>query len=115
MNDYVDMVELPAGAHAVATNEGGALLWLQLTEGEYAWTVEQELERECYAVRRDQDPTAQAREELLEYAAGTRQTFEVPFVLIGSEWRKAVWRALTLIPFGETRSYAEVRSEEHTS
>jgi methylated-DNA-[protein]-cysteine S-methyltransferase len=29
-------------------------------------------------------------------------------VLTGSEWQKAVWRALTRIPFGETRSYAEV-------
>ena len=37
-----------------------------------------------------------------------RRTFEVPFVLTGSEWQKAVWRALTQIPFGETRSYAEV-------
>ena len=108
MNAYVDMVESPAGPLAFATNDSGALLWLQLAEGEYAWTVEQELEREGYAVRRDQGPTAQAREELLEYAAGTRQTFDVPFVLIGSEWQKAVWRALTVIPFGETRSYAEV-------
>ena len=44
----------------------------------------------------------------MEYAAGTRRTFDVPFVLTGSEWQKAVWRALTHIPFGETRSYAEV-------
>ncbi len=108
MNTYVDMVESPAGPLAFATNDSGALLWLQLTEGEYGWTVEQQLELEGYDVRRDQGPTAQAREELLEYAAGTRQTFDVPFVLIGSEWQKAVWRALTLIPFGETRSYAEV-------
>jgi O-6-methylguanine DNA methyltransferase len=105
---YVETVESPAGPLAFATNERGALLWLQLTEGEYGWTVEQELGREGYDVRRDQGPTAQAREELLEYAAGTRQNFDVPFVLIGSEWQKAVWRALTLIPFGETRSYAEV-------
>ncbi len=108
MKAYVDVVESPAGPLAFATNESGALLSLQLTEGEYGWTVEQELEREGYGVRRDQGPTAQAREELLEYAAGTRQNFDVPFVLIGSEWQKAVWRALTLIPFGETRSYAQV-------
>ena len=108
MNAYVDMVESPAGPLAFATNDSGALLWLQLTGGDYAWTVEQELEREGYDVRRDPNPTAQAREELLEYTAGTRQAFDVPFVLIGSEWQKAVWRALTLIPFGETRSYAEV-------
>ncbi len=67
MNAYVDMVESPAGPLAFATNDSGALLWLQLTEGEYGWTVEQQLELEGYDVRRDQGPTAQAREELLEY------------------------------------------------
>ena len=108
MKAYVDIVESPAGPLAFATDDRGALLWLQLTEGEYGWTVEQELEWEGYDVRRDRGPTARAREELLEYAAGTRQTFDVPFVLAGSEWQKAVWRALTRIPFGETRSYAEV-------
>ena len=108
MKAYVDIVESPAGPLAFATDDRGALLWLQLTEGEYGWTVEQELEWEGYDVRRDRGPTARAREELLEYAAGTRQTFDVPFVLAGSEWQKSVWRALTRIPFGETRSYAEV-------
>ncbi len=108
MNAYVDIVESPAGPLAFATDDRGALLWLQLTEGEYGRTVEQELEREDFDLHQDRDATAQAREELLEYAAGTRRTFDVPFVLSGSEWQKAVWRALTRIPFGETRSYAEV-------
>ena len=108
MNAYVDTIESPAGQLAFATDDRGALLWLQLTEGEYGRTVEQELEWEGYEVRQDRDATARAREELLEYGAGTRQVFDVPFVLRGSEWQKAVWRALTRIPFGETRSYAEV-------
>ena len=108
MNAYVETIESPAGRLAFATDDRGALLWLQLTEGEYERTVEQELEREGYDLGQDRNPTAQAREELLEYAAGTRQTFDVQFVVTGSEWQKAVWRALTRIPFGETRSYAEV-------
>jgi len=48
------------------------------------------------------------REELSEYAAGRRVTFEAPLALDGSEWQRVVWRELTRIPFGETRSYAEV-------
>ena len=108
VNAYVDTIESPAGPLAFATDDEGALLWLQLTEGEYGRTIEQELEWEGSHVRQDRDATAQAREELLEYTAGRRRTFEVPFVLTGSEWQKAVWGALTRIPFGETRSYAEV-------
>ena len=108
MNAYVDTIESPAGPLAFATDDEGALLWLQLTEGAYGRTIEQELEWEGYDVRQDRDATARAREELLEYTAGGRRTFDVPFVLTGSEWQKAVWRALMHIPFGETRSYAEI-------
>lgn len=108
MNAYVDTIESPAGPLAFATDDRGALLALQLTEGEYGRTIEQQLEWEGYEIRYDRGPGEQAREELLEYAAGTRRTFDVPVVLIGSEWQKAVWRALMRIPYGETRSYAEI-------
>jgi methylated-DNA-[protein]-cysteine S-methyltransferase len=84
------------------------LIWLQFVDGEYELTVEQELEREGFSVEQDEYIIAGARAQLQEYYAGTRQKFDVAFVLTGSEWQKAVWQALTHIPFGETRSYAEV-------
>lgn len=108
MNAYVDTIESPAGPLAFATDDRGALLWLQFAEGDYERTVEQGLEREGFDLEQDREITAGARTELLEYCAGVRRDFDVPFVLIGSEWQRAVWKALTLIPFGETRSYAEV-------
>jgi methylated-DNA-[protein]-cysteine S-methyltransferase len=108
VNAYIETIESPAGPLVIATDEPGALIWLQFADGEYELTVEQELEREGFSVEQDQDITAGARTQLQEYYAGTRQKFDVPFVLTGSEWQKAVWQALTRIPFGETRSYAEV-------
>ncbi len=108
MNAYVATIESPAGPLTFATDERGALIWLQFADGEYERTVEQELEREGFSVEEDQEITTRARTELQEYYAGIRREFDVPFVLTGSEWQKAVWRALTRIPFGETRSYAEV-------
>lgn len=108
MNAYIETIESPTGPFAFATDERGALIWLQFVDGEYELTVEQELEREGFSVEQDGDITAGARAQLQEYYAGTRQKFDVPFVLTGSEWQKAVWQALTRIPFGETRSYAEV-------
>ena len=108
MNAYIETIESPAGPLTFATDERGALIWLQFVDGEYELTVEQELEREGFSVEQDEDITAGARAQLQEYYAGTRQKFDVPFVLTGSEWQKAVWQALTRIPFGETRSYAEV-------
>jgi methylated-DNA-[protein]-cysteine S-methyltransferase len=108
VNAYIETIESPAGPLAFATDERGALIWLQFVDGEYELTVEQELEREGFSVEQDEDIIAGARAQLQEYYAGTRQKFDVPFVLTGSEWQKSVWKALTRIPFGETRSYAEV-------
>jgi AraC family transcriptional regulator of adaptative response/methylated-DNA-[protein]-cysteine methyltransferase len=48
---------------------------------------------------------AQAERELEEYFAGTRQNFEVPLVLKGTEFQETVWRELLRIPFGQTISY----------
>ena len=108
MKAYVETVESPAGPLAVAVDEEGALLWLQFAEGDYEFTVEGELEEEGYRVEEDPRRTARAREELLEYHAGDRQEFGLPVVFRGTEWQKAVWRALTRIPYGETRTYGEI-------
>lgn len=105
---YVEIVESPAGLLAFAVNEREALVMLKFVEGEYERTIEQDLEREGFEIERDRSRTARAREELLEYLAGARQTFDLPLAFAGSEWQQAVWRALMRIPFGETRSYAEV-------
>jgi len=34
--------------------------------------------------------------------------FELPLDLRGTEFQRAVWQALLEIPYGETRSYAEI-------
>src|SRR5690349_7304302 len=44
--------------------------------------------------------------QLGDYFAGKRQTFSVNYDFDGTAFQKAVWHALTTIPFGETRSYA---------
>jgi len=46
--------------------------------------------------------------ELAEYFAGDRHAFATPVRQHGSEFQRAVWRELTRIPPGETRTYADV-------
>ena len=48
------------------------------------------------------------RRELAEYFAGTRREFAVPIDAPGTPFEMRVWKALCQIPFGETRSYADV-------
>jgi AraC family transcriptional regulator of adaptative response/methylated-DNA-[protein]-cysteine methyltransferase len=50
----------------------------------------------------------QATRELAEYFAGGRTRFDVPLLTVGSDFQRRVWRALTEIPYGETRSYAQM-------
>lgn len=52
--------------------------------------------------------TAKARAQLEEYFAGKRREFSVPLDLRGTEFRKRCWQELLRIPYGETRTYAEI-------
>lgn len=50
----------------------------------------------------------QAEKELAEYFAGERSEFELPLDARGSKFQREVWRELSGIPFGETRTYGEI-------
>ncbi len=50
----------------------------------------------------------QLQAELAEYFAGQRTRFSVALVLRGSNFQVRVWQALTRIPFGQRRSYAQI-------
>jgi methylated-DNA-[protein]-cysteine S-methyltransferase len=55
-----------------------------------------------------EERTAVARRELREYFAGKRRIFDVTLDLHGTEFQKKCWRALLRIPYGETRTYAQI-------
>jgi len=46
--------------------------------------------------------------ELKEYFAGERRGFEFPLDLRGTDFQIACWQALLAIPYGETRTYADI-------
>jgi methylated-DNA-[protein]-cysteine S-methyltransferase len=46
--------------------------------------------------------------QLAEYFAGTRKQFDVSLAPRGTAFQLEVWRMLQRIPYGETRSYADV-------
>jgi O-6-methylguanine DNA methyltransferase len=46
--------------------------------------------------------------QLEQYFAGKRREFNFPLDLRGSEFQLACWRALLAIPYGETRTYADI-------
>ena len=48
------------------------------------------------------------KQELDEYFAGKRKTFDIPTHPVGTDFQKQVWQALLEIPYGETRTYKEI-------
>lgn len=46
--------------------------------------------------------------QLKEYFAGKRKEFSLRLDPIGTDFQKSVWKQLSKIPFGETRSYGEL-------
>lgn len=52
-----------------------------------------------------------AERQLDEYFSGKRKKFSVALEMRGTPFQKAVWEALTAIPFGETRSYGQLAQQ----
>ena len=50
----------------------------------------------------------QCKKQLEEYFAGERKTFDLPLAPKGTAFQQKVWKALTEIPYGETRTYGEI-------
>lgn len=51
---------------------------------------------------------AKAVVRLDEYFARKRKTFDIPLLLVGTEFQKSVWQELQNIPYGKTLSYGEL-------
>ena len=99
---YYDTFDSPHGGMLIAASENGIT-------GVY-------FERQKYwPARRDGWQHApsnvhlrKAKKQLAEYFAGKRREFTFPLDLRGTDFQRACWRALLAIPYGETRSYADV-------
>ncbi len=59
-------------------------------------------------VDRDDWVLQAARSQLDEYLAGNRKVFDLPLLLVGSDFQQSVWGALIQVPYGETSSYLQL-------
>ena len=68
--------------------------------------------------RKEEKPDAEWKEDaaffvevirqLNGYFAGELREFEIPLLMLGTDFQKRVWKALLTIPYGETMSYGEL-------
>ena len=57
---------------------------------------------------RDSAVLEEAARQLSEYFPGKRKAFSLPLAPDGTAFQRRVWRALIDIPYGETRTYAQI-------
>ena len=50
----------------------------------------------------------QTIEQIDEYLRGERKIFDVPLMMVGTEFQKSVWDALLKIPYGKTSTYLQL-------
>lgn len=69
-----------------------------------------DLRNESGSVRFEESPSQLQPyvRDLEEYFAGRRREFTFPLDLRGTDFQLACWRALLAIPYGETRTYADI-------
>jgi methylated-DNA-[protein]-cysteine S-methyltransferase len=59
-------------------------------------------------IRRGEPRLAAAADQVREYFAGQRTTFDLPLRLEGTDFDRAVWAAVAQIGYGETATYGEL-------
>jgi methylated-DNA-[protein]-cysteine S-methyltransferase len=59
-------------------------------------------------VEQDDDILEQTRIQLNEYILNTRESFDIPLLLAGTDFQKSVWNGLMAVPYGTTSSYLEL-------
>jgi methylated-DNA-[protein]-cysteine S-methyltransferase len=88
----------------VATDNGlAAILWEHERPNRVRLDIEAEDRRHPVLV--------DAERQLAEYFAGQRKRFALKLDVTGTTFQRKVWNALLTIPFGETRSYAQIAQQ----
>ena len=93
MNHFV--YPMPLGRLTIAAHEKGIV---SIHFGD----VELDMPRKPSAL------TNKAATQIQEYFAGKRREFDLPLDPKGTDFQLTVWKALQTVPYGETRTYAQI-------
>ena len=99
---HYSRIDSPIGPLLLAMSDRGLAILA------FGHELPQRLAGEKIDWRQSDEACAQVRRELDEYFAGTRREFTVSLDLRGTDFQKDCWAELLRIPYGKTRSYAEV-------
>lgn len=62
-------------------------------------------------VEQDNEVMAETRRQIDEYLNGRRREFDIPLLLVGTDFQKRVWESLMKVPYGSTSTYRRIAEE----
>jgi len=63
---------------------------------------------EAEFIEQDDKVLQKTRKQIDEYLAGERKEFEIPILMVETEFQKQVWQELMNVKYGETASYLDL-------
>ena len=51
------------------------------------------------------------RKQLNEYLNGNRKEFDIPLLMVGTDFQRRVWKALMKVPYGVTSTYGQIAED----
>lgn len=104
----INRLTTPLGPMFVCASDKGICL-LEFTDRKMLETEFGDLKKRLHAeiLMGENVHIKQLKQELQEYFAGQRRTFEVSLDCPGTSFQQEVWDALQTVPFGRTASYKE--------
>lgn len=91
----------------------GKLCFLDFAERKIRLTVADRIGRALRAelVEQDDGVLRETGRQLDEYLRGRRRSFDIPLLMVGTDFQKRVWSALMKIPYGSTSTYGQIAED----
>jgi methylated-DNA-[protein]-cysteine S-methyltransferase len=86
------------------------LCLLDFVRGKTRGTVEERIRRvlDAELVEQDDEVLRETRRQLNEYLEGLRKGFDIPVLMVGTDFQKNVWDAVMKVSYGATSTYSQI-------
>jgi len=97
-------------AEFIIGSYNGKLCMLDFRYRKMRKTVDNRIKKTLNAefIEKDDELLKETRKQLNEYFDMKRREFDIPILMLGTEFQKSVWKALLKITYGKTASYLEL-------
>lgn len=92
---------------------GGKLCLLGLGDREMRRAVDGRIKKRLDAEFVEQDDVIleKTRKQVDEYLNGNRKEFDIPLLMVGTNFQRRVWKALKKVPYGVTSTYGQIAED----